>query len=97
MGAKGKAKRQRKQPKRWCSFFLLPPLFFLSLPHDLGKAVGLIHSSASLGFGKAERKHSQGRPTEEKTTGKMLQVELLQQKQPQVQKGLVAASLPTML
>lgn len=85
--------------------FLTPSLIFLSLPRDLGKAVGLIHSSASLGFGKAERKHSQGRPTEEKTTGKVLQkllpqqlqVELLQQKQPQVQKGLVAASLPTML
>lgn len=45
--------------------FLTPSLIFLSLPHDLGKAVGLIHSSASLGFGKAERKHSQGRPTEE--------------------------------
>ena len=43
------------------------PLFFLSLPRDLGRVVGLVHSSARSGFGKSERKHSQGRAVDKKT------------------------------
>lgn len=79
-------------------------LCFLSLPCGLGTAVGQIDSFAIRGFGKAERTHSQGRAVEDKT-GKMLQKllpwqlqkEPLRQREPRLQKGPVAAALPTVL
>lgn len=60
------------------SYSLSPSLCLLSWPRDIGRAVGLIRSSARPGFGQAERKHSQGSAAE-KNPGKMLQKLLPQQ------------------